>query len=274
MQKVNNYKSGCFLMNILFIGDIVGNTGRNAVQQLVPQLRKEFNLSMVIANAENCAAGAGLTNGCLKELRKCVDFFTAGDHVWDQKEFEKEINGVHDLVRPANLSSMQPGVGMKIVRNPVAGDIAVIALQGKVFMRDSANCPFETAERLLTEIPGNVKSIFVDFHAEATSEKIAMGYFLDGKVTAVLGTHTHVQTNDFKILPKGTAYITDAGMVGGEYSVLGRTVEEVVKKFRSGMPRRLPVAEGPARLDGCVISYDHLTGKANSITAISRIAEL
>ena len=261
-------------MNILFIGDIVGHSGRAAVQKLVPELRREFNLSMVIANAENIAAGAGLTGSCLKELRKTVDFFTAGDHVWDQKEFEKEINGIHDIVRPANLSELQPGVGMKIVRNPVAGEIAVIALQGKVFMRDSAYCPFETAEKLLKQIPDSVKSIFVDFHAEATSEKLAMGYFLDGKVTAVLGTHTHVQTNDAKILSGHTAYITDAGMVGAEYSVLGRKVEEVLIKFRTGMPRRLPVAEGPVRLDGCVINYDHLTGRAGSIQAISRITEV
>ena len=261
-------------MNILFIGDIVGHGGRAAVQKLVPDLRREFNLSMVIANAENIAAGAGLTGSCLKELRKTVDFFTAGDHVWDQKEFEKEINGIHDIVRPANLSTLQPGVGIKVVRNPVAGEIAVMALQGKVFMRDSAYCPFETAEKLLAELPGSVKTVLVDFHAEATSEKIAMGYFLDGKVTAVIGTHTHVQTNDAKILTGGTAYMTDAGMVGAEYSVLGRKVEEVVKKFRTGMPRRLPVAEGVIRLDGCVISYDHTTGRANSITPISRMVEV
>ena len=261
-------------MNLLFIGDIVGHPGRAAVLKLVPELRREFNLSMVIANAENVAAGAGLTGGCLKELRKVVDFFTAGDHVWDQKDFEKEINGIHDIVRPANLSTMQPGVGIKIVRNPVAGEIAVMALQGKVFMRDSAYCPFETAERLLSELPASVKTVLVDFHAEATSEKIAMGYFLDGKVTAVLGTHTHVQTNDAKVLANGTAYITDTGMVGAEYSVLGRCVEDVMKKFRSGMPRRLPVAEGVVRLDACVISYDYATGRATGITPISRTCEV
>ena len=261
-------------MNLLFIGDIVGHGGRSAVQKLVPELRREFNLSMVIANAENVAAGAGLTGSCLKDLRKAVDFFTAGDHVWDQKDFEKEINGIHDIVRPANLSTLQPGVGMKIVRNPVAGEIAVIALQGKVFMRDSAYCPFETAEKLLAQIPDSVKTVLVDFHAEATSEKIAMGYFLDGRVTAVIGTHTHVQTNDAKILPQGTAYMTDAGMVGAEYSVLGRKVEEVITKFRTGMPRRLPVAEGLIRLDGCIIDYDRISGKASNITPISRTIEV
>ena len=261
-------------MNILFIGDIVGHGGRTAVQKLVPGLRSEFNLSMVIANAENVAAGAGLTASCLKELRNSVDFFTAGDHVWDQKDFEKEIAAIPNIVRPANLSSLQPGVGMKIVRNPAAGEIAVIALQGKVFMRDSAYCPFETVEKLLNKIPASVKTVLVDFHAEATSEKLAMGYFLDGKVTAVIGTHTHVQTNDAKILAGGTAYLTDAGMVGAEYSVLGRKVEEVLKKFRTGMPRRLPVAEGLIRLDGCVITYDHLTGRAGKIQPISRSVEV
>ena len=261
-------------MNILFIGDIVGHGGRTAVQKLVPGLRSEFNLSMVIANAENVAAGAGLTASCLKELRNSVDFFTAGDHVWDQKDFEKEIAAIPNIVRPANLSSLQPGVGMKIVRNPAAGEIAVIALQGKVFMRDSAYCPFETVEKLLNKIPASVKTVLVDFHAEATSEKLARGYFLDGKVTAVIGTHTHVQTNDAKILAGGTAYLTDAGMVGAEYSVLGRKVEEVLKKFRTGMPRRLPVAEGLIRLDGCVITYDHLTGRASKIQPISRSVEV
>ena len=141
-------------------------------------------------------------------------------------------------------------------------------------MRDSANCPFETVEKILAELPASVKTILVDFHAEATSEKIAMGYFLDGKVTAVIGTHTHVQTNDAKILEHGTAYLTDAGMVGAEYSVLGRKVEDVVTKFRTGMPKRLPVAEGLIRLDGCVISYDHTTGRASKITPISRTVEV
>ncbi len=260
-------------MNILFIGDIVGHGGRCAVHALTPDLRREFNLSMVIANAENVAAGSGLTAGCLKDLRGCIDFFTAGDHVWDQKEFENEINGIQDIVRPANLSNLQPGVGMRIVRNPAGGEIAVIALQGKVFMRESAYCPFETAERLLKEIPASVKTVLVDFHAEATSEKIAMGYFLEGKATAVLGTHTHVQTNDARILPGGTACISDVGMVGADRSVLGREVEAVLRKFRSGMPKRLPVADGRIRLDACIVSYDAGSGRANSIQPISRYWE-
>ncbi|MPM33029.1 2',3'-cyclic-nucleotide 2'-phosphodiesterase [bioreactor metagenome] len=260
-------------MNILFIGDIVGHRGRQAVRELAPELRREFNVSMVIANAENVAAGNGLTGGCLRDLAGVVDFFTAGDHIWDQKDFEHEILSFNNIVRPANLSSLQPGVGVRVVRNPVCGELAVIALQGKIFMKESARCPFETAERILAELPPTVKTVLVDFHAEATSEKIAMGYFLEGRITALLGTHTHVQTADAQILPGGTAYLSDVGMVGAVRSVLGREVDAVVNKFRSGMPRRLPVAEGRIRLDACVVAYDPQTGRASGITPISRYWE-
>ena len=260
-------------MKILFIGDIVGHGGRDAVRQLAPELRRDFCCSMVIANAENVAAGNGLTAACLREMSDAVDFFTAGDHVWDQKGFDQEIKTIPNLVRPANLNALQPGVGVRVVRNPAGGEVAVIALQGKVFMKESAYCPFETVERILKELPNSVKTVFVDMHAEATSEKIAMGYFLEGRVTAVLGTHTHVQTADARVLPGGTAYISDVGMVGAERSVLGREVEAVVEKFRTGLPRRFPVAEGRIRLDGCVVSYDAATGRADGIQAFSRFWE-
>ena len=155
-------------------------------------------------------------------------------------------------------------------RNPAGGEIAVIVLQGKVFMRDSAYCPFETVEKILEQLPSSVKTIFVDFHSEASSEKLAMGYFLDGKVTAVLGTHTHAQTADAKVLPGGTAVITDAGMCGAEYSVLGREVPAVLKKFRTGMATRLPVVEdGEIRVDGVCVSFDASSGRATGITAFS-----
>jgi metallophosphoesterase (TIGR00282 family) len=175
------------------------------------------------------------------------------------------------VLRPANLSNKQPGNGYKVFRNPASGDIAVINLQGSVFMRESAYCPFETAEKILEKIPKTVKTIIVDFHAEATSEKIAMGYFLDGKVTAVLGTHTHVQTSDAKVLQGGTAYITDVGMVGADYSILGRNVQAVLKKFTTGMPSRFTVEEKGIRLDGAVISYELSTGRATGIKAISKM---
>jgi hypothetical protein len=258
-------------MNLLFIGDVVGRGGRKAVVKMIPDLRREFSCSFTIVNAENIAAGSGMTAKCLRELGDGADVITSGDHVWDQKDFEHEITTVPNVLRPANLHRSQPGRGWKIFRNPAGGEIAVINLMGKVFMKDSAYCPFETAEEILGQLPPTVKTVIVDFHAEATSEKAAMAHFLDGRATAVLGTHTHVQTNDAKILPGGTAFISDVGMVGSEYSVLGRTVESVVDKFRSGMPRRLPVAETPVRLDCAIVTYNAADGRASAIRNISRM---
>ncbi len=261
-------------MNLLFIGDIVGKGGRRAVKELVPELRREFNCGFTIANAENIANGSGLAAKCIRDIEDCVDVITSGDHVWDQKNFEHEIELFNNVLRPANLGRRQPGRGYAVFRNPAGGEIAVINLLGRVFMRESAYSPFETVENILADLPKTVKTIIVDFHAEATSEMAGMGYFLDGKVTAVLGTHTHVQTADAKLLPNGTAFISDVGMVGAEYSVLGREVEAVVNKFCSGMPHRLPVVEKGIRLDAAVISYDHLTGRAIGIKNISRIASV
>ncbi len=262
-------------MNLLFIGDIVGKGGREAVRELVPQLRREFNCQFVIANGENAAAGNGLTGRCAAELGQTVEVITTGDHVWDQKGFDVEIKTINNIVRPANLSKKQPGVGFGVWRNAAAGEIAVIALLGKVFMKESAYCPFETVETILNQLPGQVKTVVVDFHAEATSEKLAMGRFLDGKVTAVIGTHTHVQTNDAVILPGQTAYLSDVGMVGAEESILGRSIEDVIKKFTTGMPNRLSVVEsGKIRLDAAVVSYDHMTGRASGIQILHRYIEI
>lgn len=258
-------------MNLMFLGDVVGKGGREAVKRLVPELRREFNCQLVAANIENSAAGSGVTGGCIRELEGVIDIFTAGDHVWDQKGFEGEVRLFDRFLRPANLSTLQPGKGYSVFRNPAGGEVAFVVLQGKVFMRDSAYCPFETAEKILKELPGTVKSIFVDFHAEATSEKLALAYFLDGKVTAVLGTHTHVPTADARVLSGGTARQTDVGMCGGVESVLGRAVPDVLVKFRTGMPHRLSVVEnGPIRVDGTVIRYDATTGRAEAITPFSR----
>lgn len=258
-------------MNLLFIGDIVGRGGRKAVKHMISELRQEFNCQFCIANGENMAAGAGLNAKCINDISKEVNVITTGDHVWDQKVFEHEIGHFDNVLRPANFSSAQPGAGWRVFRNPACGEIAVINLVGKVFMRESAYCPFETVENILKEIPPSVKCIIVDFHAEATSEKNAMGYFLEGKVTAVVGTHSHVQTADAKILPGGTAYITDVGMVGAERSVLGRDIKAVVAKFRYGIPRRFEVIETGIRLDAVVISYDPASGKASAIKNISRL---
>ncbi len=262
-------------MNLLFIGDVVGKGGRKAVQELVPELRKEFQCSFVIANLENAAAGSGLNAKCINQLHPdFVDVVTTGDHVWDQKGFDQEIDQYKAVLRPANLSDKQPGKGFGVFRNPACGDIAVVNLQGKVFMKDSAYCPFAKVDETLKKIPRNIKTIIVDMHAEATSEMAAMAYFLDGRVTAVLGTHTHVQTADAKILPNGTAFISDVGMVGSETSVLGREVEAVIDKFVTGMPTRLPVYNKNVRLDAVVISYNLQTGKAEKIQPISRMTSI
>ncbi|MDD5699557.1 MAG: TIGR00282 family metallophosphoesterase [Victivallaceae bacterium] len=259
-------------MNLLFVGDVVGRGGRRAVKELVPELRREFDCPFCVVNGENMASGAGLNTKCINEIIDEANVITTGDHVWDQKTFEREITQFSNVLRPANFSIAQPGCGWKVFRHPAGGEIAVINLQGKIFMRESAYCPFETAENVLAEIPPAVKCILVDFHAEATSEKIAMGYFLDGRVTAVVGTHSHVQTADAKILPQGTAYITDAGMTGAERSVLGRDLKAVVAKFRYGLPRLFSVVEEGIRLDAVIVSYDPATGRASDIRNISRMA--
>ena len=262
-------------MKFIFIGDVVGKGGREAVKQLVPELRREYNAQFVIVNGENSAGGNGLTGTCARELLHSCDVVTLGDHTWDQKGFELDIGHLDKVIRPANYNKTQPGNGWGIFTNPAGGSIAVIALQGKVFMKESACCPFVTADEILAQLPGTVKTIVVDFHAEATSEKLAMANYLDGRVTAVLGTHTHVQTADARVLPGGTAAMTDVGMVGAEASVLGRAIPDVLKKFASGMPCRLPVVEtGTIRLDGAVVTFDHTTGRASAIESFARRIEL
>ena len=259
-------------MNFLFIGDIVGKGGRRAAAEYIPKLKAEHNCQFCIVNAENIANGAGLSASCLKDLAGLADVITSGDHIWDQKNFEHEILAFKQVLRPANLSALQPGAGFGVFRNPAGGDVAVINLLGKIFMKESARCPFETVESILKALPPTVKCIVVDIHAEATSEKAAMARFLDGKVTAVLGTHTHVQTADAKILPGGTAFISDVGMAGSENSILGRDIGAVVRKFRTGMPEKLPVVETDIRLDAVTVSYDYSTGRAKEIKAVSIMA--
>ena len=249
-------------MNLLFIGDVVGKGGREAVRQLVPELRREFNCQFVVVNAENAAAGSGLTSGCAKELLEVADVLTTGDHVWDQRGFDAEIDRFDRVLRPANLQKGQPGRGWGVFRNPAGGEIAVINLQGKVFMRESAYNPFETVEEILAnELPKTVNTILIDIHAEATSEKLAMGYFLDGRVTAVLGTHTHVPTADARVLPKGTGYVTDLGMTGPRDSVLGIRPELSINKFRGDIPERYRWADGPTKTEAVLFTLDTDTGK-------------
>ena len=253
-------------MKVLLIGDIVGGPGRRIFLREVPRLRRELSLAAVVVNAENCAAGSGLTTALAKELLDGgADAITLGDHTWGQKEFAGQIGALERVVRPANFAAECPGRGWTLLTLPTAR-IAVVNVQGRVFMQ-SVDCPFKAMDRVLNEIPKDVP-VFVDFHAEATSEKITMAHYLDGRVTAVVGTHTHVQTSDAMLLPKGTAYLTDLGMTGPYVSSIGRDLKPVTRKFITGMPSRFEVAEGPCVLEGAVVDLDPATKKASSIETL------
>ena len=250
-------------MRILFLGDVVGGAGRQMLKRRLKKIRAEKQIDVVVVNAENCAAGSGITAALAKEVFESgADAITLGDHTWGQKEFAGEIGKVANLVRPANYSAECPGKGWTLVSLPV-GQIAVVNVQGRVFM-NPVDCPFKTMDKVLAEIPKNVP-VFVDFHAEATSEKNTLGYYLDGRVTAIVGTHTHVQTSDAMLLPKGTAYLTDLGMCGPYVSSIGRDLAPVTKKFVTGMPSRFEVATGPCTMEGAIIEFDMATKKASSI---------
>ena len=253
-------------MKILMIGDVVGGPGRKIFQREIPRLRRELGLSAVIVNAENCAAGSGITSALAKDfLAAGADAITLGDHTWGQKEFAGQIESCDRLVRPANYASECPGKGWRLITLPTFS-FAVVNVQGRVFM-GAVDCPFKAMDRVLNEIPKNVP-VFVDFHAEATSEKITLGYYLDGRVTALVGTHTHVQTSDALVLPHGTAYLTDLGMTGPYVSSIGRDLKPVTKKFITGLPSRFDVAEGPCVLEGAVIDFDPVSKRANSIETL------
>ena len=253
-------------MKILMIGDVVGGPGRKIFQREIPRLRRELGLSAVIVNAENCAAGSGITSALAKDfLASGADAITLGDHTWGQKEFAGQIESCDRLVRPANYASECPGKGWRLITLPTFS-FAVVNVQGRVSM-GAVDCPFKAMDRVLNEIPKNVP-VFVDFHAEATSEKITLGYYLDGRVTALVGTHTHVQTSDALVLPQGTAYLTDLGMTGPYVSSIGRDLKPVTKKFITGLPSRFDVAEGPCVLEGAVIDFDPVSKRANSIETL------
>ena len=254
-------------MRILMIGDIIGKPGRRAVRSLLPGLRQEHGIDLVIANGENTAGGFGLTLETAYELLESgVDILTSGNHIWDQKEIIPHMDEGLPLLRPANYPEA-PGRG-----HLVHGEVMVINLMGRVFM-PTLDCPFRTASRLLkeTEAEGAPKAVIVDFHAEATSEKQAMGWYLDGRVSAVLGTHTHVGTIDARILPKGTACLTDVGMTGPVDSVIGSDSGAVLQRFLTGMPQRLSVASGPVMMNSVLVEIDTESGKALSIERLDRM---
>ena len=250
-------------MKILMIGDVVGSPGRSILKRELKRLKAEKGAVAAVVNAENCAAGSGVTAALANEIfEDGADAITLGDHTWGQKEFAGQVGGLERLVRPANYASECPGKGWTLVTLPTAR-FAVVNVQGRVFM-NPVDCPFKAMDRILAEIPKDVP-VFVDFHAEATSEKITMGYYLDGRVTAVVGTHTHVQTSDALVLPNGTAYLTDLGMTGPYVSSIGRDLKPVTRKFVTGMPSRFEVAAGPCVLEGALVEFDPSTKKALSI---------
>ena len=253
-------------MTVLMVGDVVGSPGRRILRRELKGLKARFGAAAAVVNAENCAAGSGITAALAEEIFEAgADAITLGDHTWGQKEFAAQIGGIERLVRPANFAAECPGRGWCIVNLPV-GRFAVLNLQGRVFMQ-AADCPFKAAERALAEIPKDVP-VVVDFHAEATSEKITMAHYLDGRVAALVGTHTHVQTSDAIVLPGGTAYMTDLGMTGPYVSSIGRDLKPVTKKFITGLPARFEVAKGPSVLEGAVITFDPATRKASAIEAV------
>jgi metallophosphoesterase (TIGR00282 family) len=257
-------------MKILFIGDIVGSPGRNTVKQLLPQLKKEYQLDFCIANAENAAGGSGITAPVAEELfRAGIDVLTSGDHIWKKKDIFEIIGQEDRILRPANFPAGAPGRGWNLFKTKDDIKVGVINVNGRVFM-EALDCPFKSARQARASLAKDTNIIIVDMHAEATSEKVALGWYLDGEVSAVLGTHTHIQTADERILPRGTAYITDAGMAGPYDSVIGRRIEDVLERFLTCVPVRFEVADGNLQLHGVVLDIDEKTGKANSIVRIQR----
>jgi metallophosphoesterase (TIGR00282 family) len=257
------------MLKLLFIGDIVGRPGRDIVMEKLPRLRKELALDFVVANAENAAAGAGITGSIAKSLLESgVDAITLGDHIWDQRGWENEITELDRVCRPANLPKKCPGWDHVIIQAR-GFRLAVFTVLGRTFMNMKADCPFAAADRMIEQLRSQADAIFVEIHAEATSEKQALGWHLDGRVTAVLGTHTHVPTADARVLPKGTAFMCDVGMTGPYASVLGRSIQPVVEKFLDGMPRRFDMATDDVRISGAVVEIAAASANALKIELLT-----
>ncbi len=255
-------------MRVLFIGDIVGEPGRKAVKELVPKIAKREKIDFIVANGENAAGGSGITPALVDELLGYgIDVITSGDHIWKRKEITDRLSQDARILRPANYPRESPGSGSTVVASSSGAEVGVINIQGRVFMQ-AIECPFRTAKAEVDRIKNKTRVIIVDIHAEATSEKMALGFFLDGLVSAVIGTHTHVQTADEKILPQGTAFLTDAGMTGPFDSVIGRNKEQILTRFISQLPTRFDMAQGDIQLHGAVIDIDEKTGRADSIKRI------
>lgn len=255
-------------MRLLMIGDIVGRPGRRAVKQNLPGLVSQFGIDLVIANGENSAGGNGITREVAQELFSLgVDVITMGNHVWNQKEIFNFIDQEERIVRPANYPPGTPGRGAGTFRTRTGLEMGVLNISGRIFMQE-LDCPFRKADELVGRLRSKVDIVFVDFHAEATSEKMAMGWHLDGRAAAVCGTHTHVQTADERILPGGTAYITDVGMTGPRNSVIGVKKDLVVEKFLTQLPRRFEVADGLYQFNAVLVEIDEFSGRAVNIERI------
>ncbi len=253
-------------MRVLAIGDIIGSPGRRAVSELLPGLRRDHAVDVVIANGENIAGGLGVTRSTLGELCAAgVDVVTSGNHIWHHSEIVDYLADDHPLVRPLNYPPAAPGRGYHLF-----GGLLVVNLIGRTFMA-SYDCPFRAMDALLASPPEGTRAVVVDFHAEATSEKLALGHYLDGRVAAVLGTHTHVGTIDARILPRGTAHVTDIGMVGPVDSVIGVEPAEVIQRFLTQIPGRLTVGKGPVAFDAILVSIDDATGLATDIQRLRQI---
>jgi len=255
-------------MKILFIGDIVGEVGRKTLKKGIPALVEQLKTDLIIANAENAAGGFGITQAVCEEILSLgVNVLTTGNHIWDKKEAMEYIARENRLLRPANYPENVPGYGSIVINTPKGEKVAVLNLSGRVFM-NALDCPFKTAKREIPALKKQTKVIIVDFHAEATSEKSAIGWFLDGEVSAVIGTHTHVPTADERILPNGTAFITDVGMTGPVNSIIGIKKEQIIGKFLTQVPVRFEPAKGASILSCVLIEIDSNTGKS---TAIKRL---
>lgn len=251
-------------MVIAFIGDVVGRPGRRTVESVIPRLREERDIDLIIANLENAAGGFGVTEKAMNDLERAgVGFFTSGNHIWDKREGVALLGSRNNIVRPANYPGGEHGVGFRVI-SVGSSAVGIFNIQGRVFM-PPIDCPFRTIDRCLHSVGDGCKIKIVDIHAEATSEKKAMGWYLDGRVSAVLGTHTHIRTGDSQILPKGTGYVTDVGMTGSNDSVLGICKEPIIKRFLDMTPKRFEVARKDLRCDLVVCDIDEATGKTNKI---------
>jgi hypothetical protein len=257
-------------LSVLFLGDVIGRPGRKSLKNCLPYLKRKYNPSLIAANGENAAGGIGITEKVGKELLSNVDVLTSGNHVWDKKEAMHYLDIEPRLIRPANYPSPCPGRGACVLKDHKEREIAFLNLQGRVFM-EPIDCPFRKADQEIDIIRKKTPVIIVDFHAEATSEKQALGWYLDGKVSAVCGTHTHVPTADERIFPQGTAYITDIGMVGGYHSVIGIKKDQAVNRFLTSRPQRFGPSKEGFILHGIYLEIDYHTGRALFIERVKMV---